>query len=446
MGRYDGKEEYLNRLKEQIRCKKAKNMVAEEIGQHIEDQKASYINEGDDENTAMVKSLEQMGDPIEIGILLDKIHKPRMEWRVLLVVLILCSFGVFAQISIGNEVNIGMISFSNDVGRHILFLALGLLLMTSVYFFDYTKIGKYSKIIWLLLIIGIFLYASFGIRVNGRLPHFHAYVMLFFPVYGGVIYAYKGKGYPGIIKCILFSVATVVVELQFRIQSSIIWGFLLSSIIMLTAAAMKNWFYTSKKITMAIICGWIPVFLTAIILLSDGLTTYQMDRINYIAEVIIHPYEKGFQMSNVRQTISNAKLFGGTTDFMGFLHGVDSNYILTYVIGKWGIVAGTLVVGLFVVFICRILYISYHQKNSLGMFVGLGSSMVFAIQGVNYILSNLGIHIIEQVSLPFISYGGSLLAVNFIVLGIILSVFRNTNIVEEVPYKEMLPINIKKVS
>ncbi|WMJ86287.1 hypothetical protein [Anaerocolumna sp. MB42-C2] len=78
------------------------------------------------------------------------------------------------------------------------------------------------------------------------------------------------------------------------------------------------------------------------------------------------------------------------------------------------------------------------------MFVGLGCSLVFASQGGIYILSNLSIQIISQVNLPFVSYGGASLLINFIVLGIMLSIFRNTNIMKEVPYKKQFVIKIER--
>ncbi len=71
--------------------------------------------------------------------------------------------------------------------------------------------------------------------------------------------------------------------------------------------------------------------------------------------------------------------------------------------------------------------------------------MVFAVQGSIYILSNLGFQLIAQVNLPFISCGGSSLFVNFIVLGLMLSVFRNTYLQKEVPYKKLLTIKTEKV-
>lgn len=438
MAQFDCKEDYLAQLKGQIRCKKAKSLVAEEIDQHIEDQKASYMKEGDDENIAMGKALEQMGDPLEAGKQLDKIHKPKTEWHILLVVLALCCFGALAQISIEYAIYKAKIPYSIDIGRHILFLAVGFLLMITVYFFNYSIIGKYPKIIWFLLLVVLSLYAPLGTRINGQLQYLYAYGILFIPVYGGIIYAYRKEGYSGIIKCLLFSITTIIIEQQCVAQSSVYLGFLLACIIMLSAAAMRNWFGTSKKISMAIIWGWIPIAIIALLFSSD-LRLYRIERLSSF----LHPYENGYQISIVSQVLSHAKLFGGTTDFMiGYLPGLNSNYILTYVIGKWGFVAGVLCIGLFITLIGRIIYISYHQKNSLGMFVGLGCCLVFAVQGCIYILTNLGFQLIAQVNLPFVSYGGSSLFVNFIVMGIILSVFRNTNIQKEVPYKKLLSINL----
>lgn len=71
-------QEYLEILMEQLRCKKARGMVEEEIRSHIEDQKCAYMADGMDEETAEEEAVRQMGDPVETGIELDRIHKPQM--------------------------------------------------------------------------------------------------------------------------------------------------------------------------------------------------------------------------------------------------------------------------------------------------------------------------------------------------------------------------------
>ena len=79
MAQFNCKEDYLEQMIGEIRNRKAKCLIAEEIDQHIEDQKAFFMEEGDDDQIAMVKTLEQMGDPMEVGKQLDKIHRPRID-------------------------------------------------------------------------------------------------------------------------------------------------------------------------------------------------------------------------------------------------------------------------------------------------------------------------------------------------------------------------------
>ena len=71
-------EAYLEKLLSQIRCKKARPFISEEIKRHIEDQIAENLTEGMDAKTAEEKAVEDMGDPVQVGISLDKIHKPNL--------------------------------------------------------------------------------------------------------------------------------------------------------------------------------------------------------------------------------------------------------------------------------------------------------------------------------------------------------------------------------
>jgi len=424
-------------MTDQIRSKRAKGLIAEEISRHIEDQKDAYRQDGDDENTAMAKALEQMGDPVEVGKQLDKIHRPKIEWRVLAAALVLCCIGIFVRLSIDKSMDGPTLYFA--VEKQLLFIAAGFLLLFAVYFLDYSFIGRYPKIIWFLLIACILIYVPFGTWVNGRLSYLYAYGMLFIPAYGGIIYAYRKKGYAGIIKCLLFCMLAVIIESQFVAQSAVYLSLLLSSLLMLFKAVSMDWFGTSKRKAIAIITGWIPVVLFTLLL-----RPYQFERLCSMIKIILYPerYPKGYHMLLIRNIISETKLFG-TSDFtLGYQQGFNNDYILTYVFGKWGIAAGIFIIVLFIIFTGRMVYISLNQKNSLGMFVGLGCSLVFAAQGSVYILSNLSIQIIAQVSLPFVSLEGAGLFVNFIVLGVMMSVFRNTNIIKEIPYKAKYAIKI----
>ena len=91
------RQEYLKSLTEQIRIKRARTMVAEEVEAHIEDQKQDFMAHGlgeeEDESMAVV----EMGDPVEAGVKLDRVHRPKMEWTVLMAILIISIMGLILQ-------------------------------------------------------------------------------------------------------------------------------------------------------------------------------------------------------------------------------------------------------------------------------------------------------------------------------------------------------------
>ncbi len=445
---FEKKEDYLEEIKTQIRCKKAKSMIIEEVENHIEDQKNAYLSAGMEESIAMEKALVQMGDPIAVGKQLDKIHRPRMEWYLFLVVMGLSILGILIQISLNQVADAAGIPFF-DYRKHILYLLVGIIVMFFAYFIDYTVLGRYPKLIWMLLLLGILLYGPIAPRINGSCPYLYAYAMLFLPVFGGILYAYRKCGYFGILKCLFFSFFTVIIVRGFVVKASIYIGILLSCLLMLSLAVWKNWFHTSKAKSLLLIWGWIFVPVLAVIFRGKLLLrSYQLSRLQKMFAILRNPgqFDQGYRMNVARQIILHAEVFGDSLHAEGGYKTVlHSDYILTFVIGKYGLAAGILVISLFILFIGRMIYIALKQKNALGRYVGFGCVLVYAIQGVVYILANLSVGLFAQVNLPFISYSGASLIVNFVVLGIILSIFRNSNIRKEEPYKKRFRIKIESI-
>ena len=67
-------EEYLTILTDQIWCRMAREDVRKELLCHIEDQKAAFLSEAEE------AAVREMGDPVETGNELDRIHRPKMAW------------------------------------------------------------------------------------------------------------------------------------------------------------------------------------------------------------------------------------------------------------------------------------------------------------------------------------------------------------------------------
>lgn len=68
-------DEYLKILLEQIRCKKARPYIRQELQNHMEDQIEANIHAGMSYESAEKEAVKDMGDPVEAGISLDRIHR-----------------------------------------------------------------------------------------------------------------------------------------------------------------------------------------------------------------------------------------------------------------------------------------------------------------------------------------------------------------------------------
>ena len=82
-------DEFIRALLEQVRCKKARAGIAREITDHIEDAAQDLEQEGMTHEQALAAAVQSMGDPVAIGVELDRIHRPRMDWRTFIMIVIL---------------------------------------------------------------------------------------------------------------------------------------------------------------------------------------------------------------------------------------------------------------------------------------------------------------------------------------------------------------------
>ena len=194
--------EYLESLTEQIQNKHARQLVLEEITAHIEDQKEACLLEGKTEAEAEETAVREMGDPIETGSKLDKIHRPKKDIWMLGAMVVLTLVGIIMQSIIcagfGNEWIAG--SYSS---RTILFNLAGFGLMFAVYFADYRLLGKY-----ILPVYGVYLVLAVLVR---NMPHYEYgnYLLfcqtvhiLFVPLFAAFCYAFRGEKGKGILKAL----------------------------------------------------------------------------------------------------------------------------------------------------------------------------------------------------------------------------------------------------
>lgn len=107
-------------LTEQIRCKMARGTIEQEINDHIEDQKAEFLSEGMSQTEAEEAAIREMGDPVEVGLEMDRIHRPTMAWGMIALIVGLSLAGYSTAVGLFNSVvNVILLIFVNCVVKKL---------------------------------------------------------------------------------------------------------------------------------------------------------------------------------------------------------------------------------------------------------------------------------------------------------------------------------------
>jgi cell division protein FtsW (lipid II flippase) len=73
--------------------------------------------------------------------------------------------------------------------------------------------------------------------------------------------------------------------------------------------------------------------------------------------------------------------------------------------------------------ILRVIRIGLDSDNNFDRFVCLGTAILLTVQFIFNVGSNLGLTPVIGVTFPFLSYGGSSLLTNLVLIGIIQTIF-----------------------
>lgn len=417
--------EYLDTLVSQIRCKKARGMVEEEVAAHITDQMEACETAGMTKEEAEKEAVRQMGDPVEAGVALDRIHRPRMDWKILLLVGVLSLLGLAVQYVIG-EARDG----EPLVWYQAYYTGAGILLMLVICWVDYSIIGRFPVWLWLGFSAVILGYSLFGPIVNGNNNYLRPVIYLYVPLYAGILYRYRGGAYPALLTCAGFVFLSMCISMR-AVTMPVCLDVAVICLLMTVLALWKNWFRVPKKRTVAILLGAVFTVPAAIFIcgINGEFTSYQMDRIRMMmsdspmyqqAHLVRRIWQEG-ALAGQRTMVLDGQNYLASELIPGSAY---SEYILTYIISYYGILAGIAVLLLFAVFLIRIFRISAGQKNQLGQMVGMGCSMIFAVQLYHYIMFNLGIGVLVGINLPFFTFGKWVALSTYILAGLLLSIYR----------------------
>lgn len=431
------RHEFLTILEEQIRTKRARPMIRREMDHHIEDQKKAFLAEGMTGLEAEAAAVRQMGDPVETGIALDRIHRPRMEWRVLAAVLFISTLGMVLQHVVTLTAYPSGISGLNEIldsglGKRLAFMLAGILLMLVVCWIDYTFLNKYAVPLWIFINMLLILCILKSPMINGR-PYYLVHVScLLIPFFAGILYHFRGQGFKGLIKsagCLCISLLVIF----FYYRSFIIFVTGLAGMALIHAAIYKKWFGERR----ILLCGklWGILFLAAavflsIIFLKTGgwrLADYQAARI----DAWLHPGKYEEMNYFVLEVKKVGKLVREEDIHLtiNMLQEIKNSYLWLFLFKYLGAGKGIVLTAAVLSFWIFLFRIVSRQKNQFGHMVGLGCVLFLSLETMAYVGMNFSALPPGMAYMPFISEGGAFLLISYFYMGVLLSVCNNSRVV-----------------
>ena len=444
-------EEYIRKLLEQIRFQKAHKAIGDEIRSHIEDQIEYNISDGMDKDTAEKKAVEDMGDPVEAGISLDRVHRPQIAWGVVVVAILVGIIGAAIRIFVikdiageGDRVLVDatgryLIGSGNFYVKYFKDVVIGIALMLLLYFIDYTTVAKHSEVLAVLL-IATYLIAYYGnyyyraimikneiineSRVEAVLEFTKkavgvSYTLMFLliPLYAGILYKYRGQSYGGLIKALFWIFLPRLIPFvpfqYYNMRAFIVVG---SMLVQLTYAIHKGWIKVRK--IPSIISVW---------------SAYAVYLLYFTRSEVAYGYYNG-NADKIKAVIDSIKVFGGGRIYIGdmamkvkeCISSPEGSYVLTYVSAVWGLVIGLAVVTIVAALITFGFVAISKTKNQLGQVMGIGCMMWLAGNAIANIVVGFGIVPEFYASFfPFISDNNIILS--YVFLGVLISVYKYKN-------------------
>jgi len=164
-------------------------------------------------------------------------------------------------------------------------------------------------------------------------------------------------------------------------------------------------------------------FLTPI--LWNSLKTYQQNRILTFIDPLRDPFGAGYQIIQAKIAIGSGGFLGkgflqGTQKNLNFLPEHHTDFIFSVIGEEFGFLGCFFILSLFFLFLYRLAKGVNKLKDREKKFATIGIISYLTFQIFVNIGMNLGVVPTTGIPLPFISYGGSNLIINFLAVGLVL--------------------------
>ena len=149
---------------------------------------------------------------------------------------------------------------------------------------------------------------------------------------------------------------------------------------------------------------------------------------NTVAEEVFSEQGEGYQARQARIAFAMGGLAGvgpGKSIQRDFLPAPYNDFIYAIIAEEYGLIGALLLLGIFAVILLRgVLRVARHAPDPLGLFLAVGLVATLTIYGFVHAAVTSGLLPVTGLPLPFVSYGGTSLLANGMMVGILLNISR----------------------
>jgi len=324
---------------------------------------------------------------------------------------------------------------SSYLKKHILNLAVGLVLGIVISRFDYRLLRAYTPILYGISIVGLalVLVPHLGHTINGA--------KAWFLLPGG--FSFQPSEFAKI--AIILGMSMILSEKRdaeseprdIDVVYALAVAGLPIALIMLEPDLGTVLVITCAVLAIVAVSGaparWLIGLIVAGVMVSflvfklGILSRYQVDRFTAFTDPTANTHGIGFNTTQARIAIGSGGLFG-----QGLFHGAQTqghfvpenqtDFVYSVAGEELGFVGAVAIVVLLAVILWRAIYIAVRASDLFGRLVATGIATWFAFQAFENIGMNLGITPVTGVPLPFVSYGGSSMFANWLAIGLLINV------------------------
>ncbi len=164
----------------------------------------------------------------------------------------------------------------------------------------------------------------------------------------------------------------------------------------------------------------------AVLLWSFAFKDYQKDRIRNFIDPLSNIQGAGYNAYQSTVAVGSGQIFGkglgyGTQSRLKFLPEYQTDFIFAAFAEEWGLFGVVILLSLYGVIVWRIIVNASRGAANFEILFGAGVAIYFIVHIVINVGMNMHLLPVTGTPLPFMSYGGTHLASEFLLLGILMS-------------------------